>query len=61
MGRKSVIFGNVIVDIAFPRRSFVLSWSRCEVSASLTDLGGVAVGATDLSLLLVCSSVRLCL
>ena len=46
--RKSVMFSNMIVDIAFPRRSFVFSQSRCEVSASLTDVGGVAVGAIDL-------------
>ena len=39
---------NVIVDIAFPRRSFVLSQSSCEVSASLTDVGGVTVEAIDL-------------
>ena len=47
MVRKSVMFSNVIVDIAFPRRSFVSSPSSCEVSASLTDVGGVAVGAID--------------
>ena len=41
------MFSNVIVDIPFPRRSFVFSQSSCEVSASLTDVGGVAVGATD--------------
>ena len=29
--RKSVMFSNVIVDIAFPRRSFVFSQSNCEV------------------------------
>ena len=46
--RKLVMFSNVIVDIAFPRRSFVFSQSSCEVSASLTDVGGVAVGAIDL-------------
>ena len=45
---KSVMFSNVIVDIAFPRRSFVFSQSGCEVSASLTDVGGVPVGAVDL-------------
>ena len=38
----------MIVDIAFPRRSFVFSQSGCEVSASLTDVGGVPVGAVDL-------------
>ena len=48
MVRKSVMFSNVIVDIAFPRRSFVFSQSGCEVSASLTDVGGVPVGAVDL-------------
>ena len=47
MVRKSVMFSNVIVDIAFPRRSFVFSQSSCEVSASLTDVGGMAVGAID--------------
>ena len=46
--RKSVMFSNVIVDIAFPRRSFVFSQSGCEVSASLINLGGVTVGAIDL-------------
>ena len=48
MVRKSVIFSNVIVNIAFRRRLFVFSQSSCEVSASLTDVGGVAVGAIDL-------------
>ena len=46
--RESVMFSNVIVDIAFPRHSFVRSQSSCEVSASLTDVGGVAVGTNDL-------------
>ena len=45
---KSVLFSNVIVDIAFPRRSFLFSQSSCEVSVSLTDVGGVTVGAMDL-------------
>ena len=48
MVRKSVMFSDVIVDIALPRRSFVFSQSGCEVSASLTDVGGVPVGAVDL-------------
>ena len=48
MVRKSVMFSNVIVDIAFPRRSFVFNQSSCEVSAGLTDVEGVVVGATDL-------------
>ena len=47
MIRKSVMFSNVIVDIAFPCRSFVFSQSSCEVSASLTFVGGVAVGTID--------------
>ena len=48
MIRKSVMFSKVIVDIAFPRRSFVFNQSSCEVSAGLTDVEGVVVGATDL-------------
>ena len=46
--RESGMFSNVIVDIAFPRRSFVRSQSSFAVSASLTDVGGVAVGTIDL-------------
>ena len=49
MVRQSVMFRNVSVDIAFPRRSFVFSQSSCEVSASITDIGGVAVVAIDLT------------
>ena len=48
MVRKSVMFSNMIVGIAFPRRSFVFSQSGCEISASFTDVGGVPVGAVDL-------------
>ena len=48
MVRKSVMFSKVIVDIAFPRRSFVFSQSSYEVSASLAVVGGVAVDAIDL-------------
>ena len=48
MVRKSVMFSNVIVDIAFPRRSLVFSQSSCKVIASLIDFGGVAVGVIDL-------------
>ena len=44
---RSVRFVNVM-DETFPRRSFVFSQSGCEVSASLTDVGGVPVGAVDL-------------
>ncbi|PFX13542.1 hypothetical protein AWC38_SpisGene22364 [Stylophora pistillata] len=39
---------NVIVDITFRRRPSVFSHSRYEVSASLSDVGGLAVGAFDL-------------
>ena len=42
------MWNNVIVDIAFPRRLFVFSQSSCEISATPTDVGGVAVGAIDL-------------
>ena len=42
------MFSNVIVDIAFPRRSFVFSQFSCGDSARLTDVGGVAVWAIDL-------------
>ena len=45
--RKSVVFSDAIVDIAFPRCLFVFSQSSCEVSASLTDVGGLAVGVID--------------
>ena len=48
MVRTSVTFSNVIGDITFPRRSFVFGQSSCEVSASLTNVGGVAVGAINL-------------
>ena len=48
MVRKSLLFSNVTVDIAPPRRSFVFSQSGCEDSATLTDVGGVPVGAVDL-------------
>ena len=55
-----MLFSNVIVAIAFPRRPFVFGQSGCEISASLTDVGGVPVGAVELyKLVPVCSSVRL--
>ena len=37
-----------VIHKTFPRCSFVFSQSGCEVSASLTDVGGVPVGAVDL-------------
>ena len=48
MVRKSVMFSNVIVDIAFPRRLFMFGQSSCEVSASLTDVEGMVVRAINL-------------
>ena len=39
---------DVIVTIAISRGSFVLSQSRFKVSASLTNVGSLAVGAFDL-------------
>ena len=50
MVRKSVMFSNVIVDIAFPSRSFVFSRSSCEASAGLTDVGGVSAKNMSYSL-----------
>ena len=38
----------MIVDITISRRSFVFSQSCLEVPASLSDVGGLAVGAFDL-------------
>ena len=43
-----MMFSGVIGDITFPRRSPVFSQSCREDSASLSDVGGVAVGAIDL-------------
>ena len=45
---KSVVFRNVIVYITICSRSFVVSQSRVEVSTSLSNVGGFAVGAFDL-------------
>ena len=59
--RKSVMFSNVIIDIAFPRRSFVFGQSSCEVSASLTDVGARQSEQLSYIPLPFCSSVRLCL
>ena len=38
----------MIVDITISRGSFVFSQSRVKVSASLIDVGSLAVGAFDL-------------
>ena len=43
-----MMYSNVIVDITISRGSFVFSQSRVQVSASLTDVGSLAVGAFDL-------------
>ena len=43
-----MIYSNVIVGITISRRSFVFSQSRVKVSASLTIVGSLAVGAFDL-------------
>ena len=43
-----MMFSNVIVDITISGRSFVFSQSCLEVPASLSDVGGLAVGAFDL-------------
>ena len=45
---KSVVFRNVIVYITISSRSFVSSQSPVEVSSSLSNVGGLAVGAFDL-------------
>ena len=46
--RKSMMFSNVVVDITVSRRPFVFSQSCHEVPASLSVVGGLAVGAFDL-------------
>ena len=43
-----MVFSNVIVDITIFRRPFVFSQSYVEISASLTDVRGLAVAAFDL-------------
>ena len=42
------MYSNVIVGITISRGSFVLSQSRVKVSASLTDIESLVVGAFDL-------------
>ena len=46
--RKSTMFSDVIVYITFPHRALMFTQSCCEVSASLTDVEGLAIGAIDL-------------
>ena len=43
-----MVFSNVIVDITIFRRPFALSQSYVQISASLTDVRGLAVAAFDL-------------
>ena len=43
-----MVFSNVIVEVTISRRSFVFSQSYVQVSAGLTDIGGLAVAAFDL-------------
>ena len=44
-----MMYSNVIVVITISRGSFVFSQSRVKVSASLTNVGSLAVGAFDLA------------
>ena len=43
-----MMFSSVIVDITISRRSLVFSQFCVEDPASLSDVGGLAVGALDL-------------
>ena len=43
-----MVFSNVIVDITIFRRPFVFSQSYVQISASLTNVRGLAVAAFDL-------------
>ena len=43
-----MMYSNVIVGITISRGSFVFSQSRVKVSASLANVGRLAVGAFDL-------------
>lgn len=57
-----MMYSDVFVIITISRGSIVFSQSRVKVSASLTNVGSLAVGAFILSrLLAVCCWVRLCL
>ena len=47
-----MMYSNVIVGITIFRGSFMFSQSRVKVSASLTNVGSLAVGAFDPCLLL---------
>ena len=43
-----MVFSNVIVDVAFSCRSFVLGQLRAKVSAGFNNVSGLAVAAFDL-------------
>ena len=43
-----MMYSNVIVDITISRGSFLFSQCRVQVSASLTNVESLAVGAFDL-------------
>jgi len=44
------MYSNVIVDTTLSRGLFVFSQSHVKVSASLTNVGSLAVGAFDLDI-----------
>ena len=48
MVRESMISSEEIIDITFPCRRLLFSQSCCDVSANLSDVGGLAIGAIDL-------------
>ena len=48
-----MMYSNVVVDITISRGSFVFSQSRVQVSACLTNVGSLAVGALGCSLSVV--------
>ena len=43
-----MMFSNVIVDVTFSCRSFVLGQLRAKISAGFTNVSGLAVAAFDL-------------
>ena len=52
-----MVFSNVIVDITIFRRPFVFSQSHVQISASLTDVRGVAVATSLLLFTALCLSL----
>ena len=53
-----MVFSNVIADIAIFRRLFVFSQLYVQISASLTNVRGLAVAAFDLVYLQTGSSIQ---